>query len=114
MRASFQPLFIVRVPRAQETIGLPLHTQGSVSFLFPRRVARPSPIAAVERASSISFFQAYRLSHQGWGLIDLRLRASNEHILIVRVARAQEINSLHPPLLLRKHGGWPSHPPPIL
>ena len=32
---------------------------------------------------------------QGWGLIDLPLRASNEGLLRPRVARAQEINSLH-------------------
>ena len=37
---------------------------------------------------------------QGWGLIDLLLRASDEHILIVRVPRAQKINSLHPLLFL--------------
>ena len=33
---------------------------------------------------------------QGWGLIDLPLRASNEGLLRPRVARAQEINRLHP------------------
>jgi hypothetical protein len=33
---------------------------------------------------------------QGWGLIDLPLRASNEGLLRPRVARAQKINSLHP------------------
>ena len=36
---------------------------------------------------------------QGWGLIDLPLRASNEHIPIVRVPRAQKTISLHPLLL---------------
>ena len=33
---------------------------------------------------------------QGWGLIDLPLRASNEGSLRPRVARAQEIIRLHP------------------
>ena len=34
----------------------------------------------------------------GWGLIDLPLRASNEGLLRPRVARAQKIIRLHPPL----------------
>ena len=33
---------------------------------------------------------------QGWGLIDLLLRASNEGLLRPRVARAQKIIRLHP------------------
>ena len=33
---------------------------------------------------------------QGWGLIDLPLRASNEGLLRPRVARAQKIIRLHP------------------
>jgi len=33
---------------------------------------------------------------QGWGLIDLPLRASNEGFLKPRVARAQKIIRLHP------------------
>ena len=39
--------------------------------------------------------QARSLSPQGWGLIDLPLRASNEGSLRPRVARAQEISRLH-------------------
>ena len=39
--------------------------------------------------------QARSLFSQGWGLIDLPLRASYEGLLRPRVARAQEINSLH-------------------
>src|SRR5712692_11793577 len=39
---------------------------------------------------------------QGWGLIDLPLRASNEGLLRPRVARAQKIIRLHP-LLCSKH-----------
>ena len=38
---------------------------------------------------------------QGWGLIDLLLRASNEGLLRPRVARAQKIISLHPLRILR-------------
>ena len=54
-------------------------------------------------------FQACSFSLQGWGLTDLPLRASNEGLLRPRVARAQEINSLHPlPLLnLRSSTDYP-------
>jgi hypothetical protein len=45
------------------------------------RIAQPSPIKCSLQASSF-FLQA-------WGLNDLPLRASDEHILIVRVPRAQ-------------------------
>ena len=51
--------------------------------------------AAVERDYRCSL-QARSLSLQGWGLIDLPLRASNEGLLRPRVARAQEIIRLHP------------------
>ena len=40
--------------------------------------------------------QARSFSLQGWGLIDLPLRASNEGFLKPRVARAQKIISPHP------------------
>jgi hypothetical protein len=48
---------------------------------------------------------------QGWGLIDLPLRASNEGLLRPRVARAQKIIRLHP--LLRSGStrpAWVSFP----
>ena len=45
--------------------------------------------------------QARLFSLQGWGLIDLPLRASNERSPRPRVARAQKIISLHPLLLDR-------------
>ena len=45
-------------------------------------------------------FQARSLSLQGWGLIDLPLRASNEGLLRPRVARAQKIIRLHPLLFI--------------
>ena len=45
---------------------------------------------------------------QGWGLIDLPLRASNEGLLRPRVARAQKIISLHPLFCsASKKGTWP-------
>jgi len=45
---------------------------------------------------------------QGWGLIDLPLRASNEGLLRLRVARAQKIIRLHPFLCsASKKGTWP-------
>jgi hypothetical protein len=40
--------------------------------------------------------RARSLGLQGWGLIDLPLRASNEGLLRPRVARAQKIIRLHP------------------
>ena len=43
-----------------------------------------------------SSFQARPFSLQGWGLIDLPLRASNEGSPRPRVARAQKIIRLHP------------------
>ena len=41
---------------------------------------------------------------QGWGLIDLPLRASNEGLLRPRVARAQKIIRLHPLLCCGSKG----------
>ena len=50
---------------------------------------------------------------QGWGLIDLLLRASNEGSPRPRVARAQKIIRLHPlPCSASKKGTWPL--PPLL
>jgi hypothetical protein len=46
---------------------------------------------------SIVHFPSLLVISQEWGLIDLLLRASNEGLLRPRVARAQEINSLHSP-----------------
>ncbi len=45
---------------------------------------------------SIRSFQACSFFLQGWGLIDLPLRASNEGLRRPRVARAQKIIRLHP------------------
>jgi hypothetical protein len=52
--------------------------------------------------------QARSLPLQGWGLIDLPLRASNEGLPRPRVARAQKIIRLHPLLCsASKKGTWP-------
>ncbi len=52
------------------------------------------PTARIERYTCS--LQACALSLQGWGLIDLPLRASNEGSPRPRVARAQKIIRLHP------------------
>jgi hypothetical protein len=54
-------------------------------------------------ALSSPAFRDRSFSLQGWGLIDLPLRASNEGLLRPRVARAQKIISLHPLPLLSPH-----------
>jgi hypothetical protein len=86
VRPSNEHILIVRVPGAQDQHGCPL------------------PI-----------LQARSLSLQGWGLIDLPLRASNEGLLRPRVARAQKIISLHPlspsSLVIPFAGGWPAWSP---
>ena len=51
-----------------------------------------------------SFPSKLARSLSGWGLIDLPLRASTEGLLRPRVARAQKIIRLHPPLF-REHRG---------
>jgi hypothetical protein len=53
-----------------------------------------SEAARIERCKCS--LQARSLSLQGWGLIDLPLRASNEGLQRPRVARAQKIISLQP------------------
>ncbi len=51
---------------------------------------------------------------QGWGLIDLPLRASNEGLLRPRVARAQKIIRLHPTLCsASRRTTRPRYHPPI-
>src|SRR5580765_5760774 len=63
------------------------------SFLFRRERPRLPFTARIIYELSL---QARSLSLQGWGLIDLLLRASNEGLLRPRVARAQKIIRLHP------------------
>jgi len=55
----------------------------------------PSLRTSSDRHSSKWSLQTRLLSLQGWGLIDLPLRASNEGLLRPRVARAQKIIRLH-------------------
>ena len=86
-----------------------------------------SPTARVQRGESATarctstgdhlacplLFQACSFALQGWGLIDLPLRASNEGLPRPRVARAQKTIRLHPLLCsASKKGSWPllSHP----
>jgi DNA-binding MarR family transcriptional regulator len=68
------------------------------------------PIVRALQALPDVFIPSSLVISQGWGLIDLPLRASNEGLLRPRVARAQKINSLHPfPLLnLRPSTDYPS------
>jgi len=57
--------------------------------------------------------QARSLSLQGWGLIDLPLRASNEGLRRPRVARAQKIIRLHPLPCSASTGIVPATPSPL-
>jgi hypothetical protein len=57
-----------------------------------------------------SSLQARLFSPQGWGLIDLLLRASNEGSPRPRVARAQKIISLHPLLCSESTGDRSGYP----
>ena len=75
---------------------------------------RVGPTAAVERVYRWSF-RACLFSLQGWGLIDLPLRASNEGSPRPRVARAQKIIRLHPlPALRARRMVWRLPIPPFL
>ncbi len=59
----------------------------------------PSSCAFREQEGHLAtpfFFPDSLVISQGWGLIDVPLRASNEGSLRPRVARAQKIISLHP------------------
>jgi hypothetical protein len=85
------------------------------AFQFPIPLFREWPrlpsTARIERYTCS--LQACSFFLQGWGLIDLLLRASNEGLLRPRVARAQKIIRLHPLLYsASKEGTWPlpAHP----
>ena len=74
------------------------HSYNAPSKLAPYRpeVVRPgrSSIARVQRLLMLP--PSSLVLSQGWGLIDLLLRASNEGLLRPRVARARKIIRLHP------------------
>jgi hypothetical protein len=104
-----QPLSTT-VPRAQITMllpSLPVPPLKGVVWIYPllRALTERRPqsnnmidlVCAGSEHISICSFQACSLPLQGWGLIGLLLRASNEALLRARVPRAQEINSPHPP-----------------
>src|SRR2546430_9954933 len=85
LRPSSEHILIVRAPGARDRHAchsIPFHRARSAS----RRTTRP-PIPSL---------QACSLLLQGWGLIDLPLRASNEGLRRPRVARAQKIIRLDP------------------
>jgi hypothetical protein len=66
-----------------------------------RRMTRLPFIARIERCTYS--LQACSFSLQGWSLIDLPLRASNEGLRRPRVARAQKIIRAPSPPLFREH-----------
>jgi hypothetical protein len=94
LRASNEHILIVRVLRARRAPGRFLFPSFLVYFSPSQDGSDESPTARIERYTCS--FQARSFSLQGWGLIDLPLRASNEGFLKPRVARAQKIISLHP------------------
>jgi hypothetical protein len=66
------------------------------SSLTSHRTGRGLVLLQPSNEATTESLQARSLSLQGWGLIDLPLRASNEGSPRPRVARAQKIISLHP------------------
>ena len=125
LRASNEHIPIVRVPRAGGRLGcLSYPSQGARSgSTGPMWVPFPSfvvifPLCSQGEWPRLPFtarigrytwsLQARSCSLQGWGLIDLPLRASNEGSPRPRVARAQKIIRLHPlPCSASKKGTWP-------
>ena len=82
LRPSSEHILIVRAPGAKDQPGCHssptlCEQEGHLSAPFPSS-------------------QAHSVSLQGWGLIDLPLRAWYEHSFIVRVLRAQKIIRPHP------------------
>ena len=125
MRASNEGSPRPRVARAQGIARPPSFS--SIPLLqYWREWPRPPFTARIERAPfhrarsastetmlavSPLPFQARSFTLQGWRLIDLPLRASNEGLLRPRVARAQKIISLHPLLCsASKKDTWPNCP----
>ncbi len=95
-----------------KTIELPhsslLHPEGGLKCPLTARIERPSSFRMILPSSLVTF--------SGMGLIDLPLRASNEGLLRPRVARALEINRLHPPSASKKGTQatrYTPHAPPI-
>jgi hypothetical protein len=89
-----------------------------IRALYPWRGTSDSLYFLLEGVAEAALYCAHRTTYmlppsslfisQGWGLIDLPLRASNEGLLRPRVARAQKIIRLHPVLCsASKKGTWP-------
>jgi hypothetical protein len=86
IEASPDACELFRLALTQTGLNVALYTQHDTDatlHLLNNRYHQPS-------------LQACSFSLQGWGLIDLALRASNEGLLRPRVARAKKINRLHP------------------
>jgi hypothetical protein len=97
-------------PRIEGPSSFCMILQSSLASLS-RNGTRVGPTAAVGQGYRWSL-QARLLSLRGWRLIDLPLRASNDGFLRPRVARAQEINRLHPLLCSGSKGSaWVSFHP---
>ena len=89
----------------------------------PKGVGKPSFTARIERPPlyrggsaskkgiwhSLPIIPSLLVISEGWGLIDLPLRASNEGSLRPRVARAQEIIRLHPLSSVLHPAGQPGY-----
>jgi hypothetical protein len=87
------------------------------SSLTSHRTGRGLVLLQPSNEATTESLQARSLSLQGWGLIDLPLRASNEGSPRPRVARAQKIISLHPllscPVLSCPVLSWSKEPIPL-
>jgi hypothetical protein len=93
--ASSEAAGVVSIARIERP---PLYRGGSASTETTPAVSPPPPSSLV-------------LS-QGWGLINLPLRASNEGLRRPRVARAQKIIGPHPPSVPRAQGSTRLPPGP--
>ena len=93
---SHPPYTLILRNRSSEICHWPGRGPPNSPYLFLEGVAEAALYCAHRAITTNCPFQARSLSLQGWGLIDLPLRASNEHLPGVRVARAQEIIRLHP------------------
>src|SRR6185436_392449 len=96
-RASNEHLLSVRVARAKEANRPPIPPLHFPPLRSQGEWLRLPFTARIERHKCS--LKARSLSLQGWGLIDLPLRASNEGSPRPRVARAQKIIRPRPPIL---------------
>jgi hypothetical protein len=103
----------LRLLRNRFPVACQLPWQGPSNFLCLSWRERPRLSFTARIGQYTCSLQACSFSLQGWGLIDLPLRASNEGLLRPRVARAQKIIRLHPLLCsASKKDTWPLPPHP--